>query len=73
MGRMVTLQCAIVVAKLERFGWEVGERQRIGQRYNELLDRVGMPRLQQRPDKSSAFAPCAVFTNDREGVRGRLA
>lgn len=36
-GRMDTLQCAIVLAKLERFDWEIEQRIRIGQRYVQLL------------------------------------
>lgn len=36
-GRMDTLQCAIVLAKLPRFSWEVAERARIGARYDALL------------------------------------
>ena len=36
-GRMDTLQCAIVLAKLERFEWEVEQRHLIGKRYNELI------------------------------------
>src|SRR5690606_29879545 len=36
-GRMDTLQCAIVLAKLPRFAWEVSERSRIGARYDALL------------------------------------
>jgi UDP-2-acetamido-2-deoxy-ribo-hexuluronate aminotransferase len=34
---MDTLQCAIVLAKLPRFAWEVSERARIGARYDALL------------------------------------
>jgi UDP-2-acetamido-2-deoxy-ribo-hexuluronate aminotransferase len=40
-GRMDTLQCAIVLAKLERFEWEVEQRQRVAQRYYELLTTDG--------------------------------
>lgn len=36
-GRMDTLQCAILLAKLPRFAWEVRERARIGARYDALL------------------------------------
>ena len=32
-GRMDTLQCAVVLAKLDRFDWEVAARIRIGARY----------------------------------------
>jgi len=36
-GRMDTLQCAIVLAKLDRFDWEIEQRIKIGQRYTELI------------------------------------
>lgn len=36
-GRMDTLQCAIVLAKLERFEWEIARRSAVAQRYDELL------------------------------------
>ncbi|MGE0023291.1 MAG: DegT/DnrJ/EryC1/StrS family aminotransferase [Hyphomicrobium sp.] len=36
-GRMDTLQCAIVLAKLPRFAWEVAQRSAIGARYTELI------------------------------------
>lgn len=36
-GRMDTLQAAIVLAKLDRFDWEVEQRQKIGVRYTELI------------------------------------
>ena len=36
-GRMDTLQCAIVLAKLERFEWEVQQRMEIGQRYTDQI------------------------------------
>lgn len=40
-GRMDTLQCAIVLAKLTRFSWEVSRREAIGARYTrEILAHV---------------------------------
>jgi len=42
-GRMDTLQCAIVLAKLERFEWEIEQRIKIGQRYTELISSVPEP------------------------------
>ena len=36
-GRMDTIQCAVVLAKLEQFDWELIQRQKIGERYSELL------------------------------------
>jgi UDP-2-acetamido-2-deoxy-ribo-hexuluronate aminotransferase len=35
---MDTLQCAVLLAKLERFDWEIEQRIKIGQRYTELLN-----------------------------------
>lgn len=36
-GRMDTLQCAIVLAKMTRFPWEVAQRGAIGRLYTELI------------------------------------
>ncbi len=71
-GRMDSLQCAVVLAKLERFEQEVQHRQAIGARYNELLDQAGIPRVQQRPDRSSVFAQYTLFTERREPVQAAL-
>lgn len=68
-GRMDTLQCAIVLAKLERFEAEVERRLAIGKRYNERLDAAGIRRVHQRSDRNSVFAQYTVFCDDRERVR----
>lgn len=64
-GRMDTLQCAIVLAKLGRFEWEVQQRVEIGTRYNKLIDEVGIKRVQQRPDRTSMFAQYSFFQKNR--------
>ena len=71
-GRMDTLQCAVVLAKLKRFEWEMERRLAIGARYNELIDAVGIGRVVQRPGRTSAFAQYTVFVDDREDVQERL-
>lgn len=71
-GRMDTLQCAVVLAKLKRFDWEVERRLAIGARYNRLLDDAGIARVQQRPDRTSVFGQYSVFVDDRAGVQERL-
>jgi UDP-2-acetamido-2-deoxy-ribo-hexuluronate aminotransferase len=72
-GRMDTLQCAIVLAKLERFEWEAQQRMVIGQRYNQLLDQAGIARIQQRPERSSVYAQYTVIVPNREVLKKRLA
>jgi UDP-2-acetamido-2-deoxy-ribo-hexuluronate aminotransferase len=71
-GRMDTLQCAIVLAKLERFEWEVEQRKKNGAGYNNLMDEVGQPRVQQRMDRTGVYAQYTVFVKDREQVQERL-
>jgi len=71
-GRMDTLQCAVVLAKLERFEWEIGRRLEIGALYNATLERFGIPFVRQRLDRSSVFAQYTVFVDDREVVQQRL-
>ena len=71
-GRMDTIQCAVVLAKLERFEWEVQQRREIGQRYNQLLDQAGIARIQQRPDRTSVFAQYTVMVPSREELQKRL-
>lgn len=72
-GRMDTLQCAIVLAKLERFEWEVQQRHDIGQHYNELLDQAGITRIQQRQERTSVYAQYTIMVPNREVLQKHLA
>ncbi len=71
-GRMDTLQCAVVLAKLERFDWEIARRLEIGQLYNETLDALGVSRVQQRADRTSVFAQYTVLIDNRDVVQQKL-
>ncbi|TMH12584.1 MAG: DegT/DnrJ/EryC1/StrS family aminotransferase [Betaproteobacteria bacterium] len=71
-GRMDTLQCAVVLAKMERFEWEVAQRLAIGARYNELL-RSRVPTVVQRRGRNSMFAQYTVFVDDRAPLQARLS
>jgi UDP-2-acetamido-2-deoxy-ribo-hexuluronate aminotransferase len=68
-GRMDTLQCAIVLAKLERFDWEIAQRLEIGGRYNQLLDEIGFQRVIQRPDRTSVYGQFTVLCENREAIQ----
>jgi len=61
-----------VLAKLERFEWEVSERLRIGQRYNAFMDEVGIRRVAQRNDRTSVFAQYTVMVEERDSVTSKL-
>lgn len=70
-GRMDTLQCAIVLAKLERFEWEIKQREQIGNRYNTLLkDKVKV--VAQRDDRTSVFAQYTILVENREQLQESL-
>ena len=71
-GRMDTIQCAILLAKFERFKWEVQKRAEIGQRYNQILDNSGITRVVQREDRQSVFAQYTLMLSDRANVQERL-
>jgi UDP-2-acetamido-2-deoxy-ribo-hexuluronate aminotransferase len=71
-GRMDTLQCAIVLAKLTRFEWEIERRIAIGARYNRLFDERGIERVAQRDDRTSVFAQYTVFVDDRDAAQSAL-
>ncbi|PQO88150.1 aminotransferase DegT [Massilia phosphatilytica] len=67
-GRMDTLQCAIVLAKLENFERELGLRADIAASYEQKLS--GKIRLiKLMPDRTSVYAQYTVALDERERVR----
>jgi len=71
---MDTIQCAIVLAKLDRFDWERRRRIEIGARYNELVNRgrAGARTLTVREDRDSVYAQYTVLVEERQEVQKRL-
>jgi UDP-2-acetamido-2-deoxy-ribo-hexuluronate aminotransferase len=71
-GRMDTLQCAIVLAKLERFEAEVDRRTAVGGRYSKLIDQLGIDRIKVRPDRTTVYAQYTVAVDSRDGIVAAL-
>ncbi|OGA46529.1 MAG: aminotransferase DegT [Betaproteobacteria bacterium RIFCSPLOWO2_12_FULL_62_13] len=73
-GRMDTLQCAVVLAKLERFEWEIDERIRIGRGYDALLAELAptLKTVAVRPDRSSVYAQYTIITDARDPLQTAL-
>ena len=73
-GRMDTLQCAILLAKLTRFDWEVARRIELGNRYGEAIRasgaKVGL--LTVRPDRTSVWAQYTVLVENRDAVQEKM-
>jgi UDP-2-acetamido-2-deoxy-ribo-hexuluronate aminotransferase len=63
-GRMDSIQCAVVLAKLERFEWEVRQRAEIGAHYDALLA-PSVKLLKVRPDRTSVYAQYTVRVAER--------
>jgi UDP-2-acetamido-2-deoxy-ribo-hexuluronate aminotransferase len=70
-GRMDTLQCAIVLAKLDRFEWELQQRAVAAERYNELLGgRIGL--VARLPGRTSVYAQYTALVDDRDRIQATL-
>ena len=73
-GRLDTIQAAVLLAKLERFDWELQRRAQIAARYQALLQDVepSMELIAVRPDRNSVFAQFTVMVQERERVQAAL-
>ncbi len=73
-GRLDTLQAAILLAKLERFPWELERRAALAARYRErLADVRGVTLLAERAGRASAHAQFTVLVDGRAAVQAALA
>jgi UDP-2-acetamido-2-deoxy-ribo-hexuluronate aminotransferase len=73
-GRMDTLQCAVVLGKLDRFDWEIKRRVRLGELYRERLQGLpGLRLLAVRPDRDCVWAQFTMFVENRAQVQDALA
>jgi UDP-2-acetamido-2-deoxy-ribo-hexuluronate aminotransferase len=68
---MDTLQCAVVLGRLERFEWELAQRRRVAASYDAMfsgrLQRVGRHR-----DRTSTHAHYTIVLEERERIRSEL-
>jgi len=72
-GRMDTIQCAVVLAKLERFAWEVERRTAAGLNYSRLLSQLaGITCLRLKEDRTNVYAQYSVLVDERSGVLAAL-
>ena len=69
-GRLDTLQAAVLLAKLERFEWELERRAAIGSRYQALL--AGVEQVSVRSDRHSVYAQFTVMVDQRAQVQSLL-
>lgn len=75
-GRLDTIQAAILLAKLERFDWEVEQRGNAGAHYSQLIKKLSDKNSQTllitpyiEPHNTSVYAQYTVRINNREQVQ----
>lgn len=73
-GRMDTIQCAVVLAKLESFEWEIERRRELGNEYLKLLMGIsGISLPVVRSDRTCVWGQFTVQSDDREALLLQLA
>lgn len=74
-GRLDTIQCAILLAKLERYDWEVEQRQKIANRYNKAFSEIkteGFSFPHVKSDRDSVWAQYTLTVKDRADFQKKL-
>lgn len=78
-GRLDTMQAAILLAKLERFDWEVEQRAKLGALYSELIqnqnDKISQNSIRTpyiEPFNTSVYAQYTVLVKNREPVQQKM-
>lgn len=71
-GRMDSLQCAVVLAKLKRFAWELEQRQRVADKYLDGLKDANITLPTIRDDRGSSWAQFTLNVENRDEFQGKL-
>jgi UDP-2-acetamido-2-deoxy-ribo-hexuluronate aminotransferase len=71
-GRLDTLQCAILIPKLERFPWELEQRTKLAMRFNQAFKElegkgVAIPTL--APERTSSWAQYTLQVPERDAFQ----
>lgn len=73
-GRLDTIQAAVLLAKLERFDWEVERRAEVGKRYTDLINKncqnIVTPYIER--DNTSVYAQYTIEVNNRDNIAENL-
>jgi UDP-2-acetamido-2-deoxy-ribo-hexuluronate aminotransferase len=74
-GRLDTIQCAILLAKLERYPWEIEQRERVARRYSEAFSGVkttGFAFPLVKPENQSVWAQYTLAVPDRTSFQKKM-
>jgi UDP-2-acetamido-2-deoxy-ribo-hexuluronate aminotransferase len=71
-GRLDTLQCAILLPKLERFPWELEQRAKLAERFNKVfreLEGKGVTVPNLAPNRTSSWAQYTLQVPNRDAFQ----
>lgn len=74
-ARLDTLQCAILLAKMERYGWEIEQRNRVANRYAQAFAQVKADGFQYPTvpaDNMSVWAQYTLAVKDRAAFQKKM-
>jgi UDP-2-acetamido-2-deoxy-ribo-hexuluronate aminotransferase len=71
-GRMDSIQCAVLLAKLERFEWEVRQRIEIAAHYDALLASSHVQKFSLKADRTSVYAQYTVRVSERDAFERHM-
>ncbi len=71
-GRMDTLQCAIILAKLSYFKNELINRKKIGEYYNKEFDKINIKRINIISEANSVYGQYTIFLDKRNQIKELL-
>lgn len=72
-GRMDTLQCAVLLAKMDTFDWEIAQRNTAGERYlRQLKDVASVTPLTIRPDRTCVWGQFTMQVSERDSFVEKL-
>ncbi|WP_413943173.1 DegT/DnrJ/EryC1/StrS family aminotransferase [Bdellovibrio sp. HCB-162] len=75
-GRLDTIQCAVLLAKMERYDWELEQRQRVADRYNDAFSSIkaeGFTTPFVDATCKSAWAQYTLTVKDRAGFQKKMS
>lgn len=74
-ARLDTIQCAILLAKMERYDWEIKQRQDLAERYNQAFSEIKKDGFQipvVKNDRKSVWAQYTLSVNNRDAFQKNL-
>ncbi len=74
-GRLDTIQCAVLLAKMERYDWELEQRQRVADKYSDAFSSIkadGFSTPFVAAGYNSAWAQYTLTVKDRAGFQKKM-